>query len=296
MKRVLITGVTGYIGSRLARWLMQECEVYGLVREPLNLTNIRDIQSQIKLLYVDECYESIATALNVSRPDMIYHLAACCSSSHGPEQTPTLIHSNITFGAYLLEAASALGELPLVYAATIASHYKNAPYCPQNLYGATKQAFSDLLAYYTDAGLLRAVALVLSDTYGPGDHRPKVLNLVKQASQTGERLLFSDGEQDYDVVHIDDVVCAFVEAGKLLLRNHWKNKTFQVFSQEPLSLRETVEKMLQVNDLALNAEWGAHPNPERQIRQAIRVYPLLPGWKPKIKLDDGLRCFGNNFK
>lgn len=295
MKRVLITGVTGYIGSQLARRLVEDHEVYGLVREPLNLTYIGDIQSQLQLLYVDEGYESIASALKVSQPDMIYHLAACCANSHGPEQTPTLIRSNITFGAYLLEAASALGQLPLVYAATIASHYGNAPYRPQNLYGATKQAFSDLLAYYTDAGLLRAVALVLSDTYGPGDHRPKVLNLVKQASQTGEKLFLSDGQQDYDVVHIDDVVCAFMQAGQLLMDNHWKDEMFQVFSKRPLSLRETVERMLQVNDLVINAEWGVRPNSEREIRQAVRIYPPLPGWQPQVDLDAGLRCFGNEF-
>ena len=48
--RVLFTGITGYIGSNLARNLLSDCEVYGLIREPLNTTYIGDIQDQIHML------------------------------------------------------------------------------------------------------------------------------------------------------------------------------------------------------------------------------------------------------
>ena len=44
MRRVLITGITGYIGSHLARVLLPDWEVYGLVREPLRTEHIADIQ------------------------------------------------------------------------------------------------------------------------------------------------------------------------------------------------------------------------------------------------------------
>ena len=114
-----------------------------------------------------------------SQPELVYHLAAYYTGAHGAQVTPKLIASNITFGAYLLEAMAACSTSALVYASTVMTFYKEKTYCPLNLYAATKQAFSDLLAYYTDAGILRSVTLVLSDTYGPGDRRPKVLNLIR---------------------------------------------------------------------------------------------------------------------
>jgi len=292
MKRVLITGITGYIGSNLARQLLPNCEVYGLVRKPLNLTYLSDIQEKIHFLYYDGTLGSVPDALNTGKPDLVYHLATYYTGAHGWEQTPKLISSNITFGAYLLEAMSGCGCSALVYASTVMAHYQGEAYRPLNLYAAAKQALSDLLLYYTDAGLLRAVTLILSDTYGPGDQRPKILNLIKKAAQTGEKLELSDGGQDYDVVYIDDVVRAFQQAGQQLLqRPEWKNETFQVMPSEVHTLRQTVERMLAVNGITLNAGWGQRLQPEREIRQAVRLYPPLPGWEARTPLETGLRCF-----
>lgn len=291
MRRILITGVTGYIGSNLARALLPDCRVYGLVRQPVRTDYIADFQDQIHLLDFDGSYESMEAALREARPNLVYHLAAYYTGAHGAEETPRLIAANITMGAYLLEAMAAAGSPPLVYASTVMAHYGGVEYCPLNLYAATKQAFSDLLAYYTDAGLLRAVTLILSDTYGPGDHRPKVLNLIMRAARTGESLALSDGGQDYDIVHIDDVVRAFHLAGEQLVEGLWRNEQFQIVPEKPLSLRETVELMLRASGLTWDPAWGQRPAPQREIRQAVRIYPTLPDWRPQVSLSEGLRMF-----
>lgn len=292
MKRILITGITGYIGSNLAQNLLRNGEIYGLVRKPLNLEYLENAAAKIHFVYYDGSYNSMNVAIQESRPDLVYHLATYYTGMHGTEDVEKLIASNITLGAYLLEAMSSCKVPALVYATTYMTHYRDAVYCPVNLYAATKQAFSALLAYYTDAGFLRAATLVLSDTYGPDDHRPKVLNLVKRAAITGEAMAFSDGGQEYDVVHIDDVVRAFRMAGEELLANQaWKNEVFQVYSRYPLTLRQTVEQMLASRNLTLNAEWGKRPPPEREIRKAVRLYPAVPGWEPEVKLSDGLSQF-----
>ena len=289
MRRVLITGITGYIGSKLARELLTDCEVYGLVRKPLNLKYIADIVPNIQFVYYDGSYDSMSEALKLSQPDLVYHMAAYYTGSHGPEHIPKLLDSNITLGAHLLGAMAEHKISALVYASTIVAHYQGSEYRPLNLYAATKQAFSDLLAYYTDIGLVCAVSVVISDTYGPGDNRPKILNIIRQATKTGERVAFSSGEQVYDVIYIDDLVSAFRMAGEQLLQGAYQNAVFQAVPESPLSLRETVEKLLQVNGLKLNAGWGERPVPEREIREKIRLYPTVPNWEPQISLEEGLR-------
>jgi len=291
MKRVLITGVTGYIGSNLAQVLLPDCKVYGLVWQPVNMEYIADMRDKLHLLPFDGSYESMEAALGEAQPDLVYHLAASYTGGHGALEVPKLVASNITLGAYLLEAMVSFGVSKLVSVSTVMAHYEGAVYHPLNLYAATKRAFSDLLTYYTDAGLLQAVTLVLSDTYGPGDHRPKVLNLIKDAVRSGKVLELSDGGQDYDVVYIDDVIQAFCQAGTWVGNGSYPGGTFQVAAEHPLTLRETAEQMLQINGQTAKLLWNRRPTLKREIRKAVRIFPNLPGWKPEISLDEGLRRF-----
>lgn len=291
MKRILITGITGYIGSRLARRLLPEAEIYGLVRTPVNDEYVSGWKESVTLLPYDGTYASVEQAVQRSKPDLVYHLATYYTGRHGADDTPALIQSNLVFGAYLLEAMASCGCQYLIYASTVMAHYEGETYRPLNLYAATKHAFSDLMAYYADAGLMKTGTLILSDTYGPGDHRPKLLNLIRKAIQSGESLDLSTGTQDYDLVYIDDVTAAFELAGQQLLAGIWNNGVFQICSNQPLSLRETVERMLTLNGVDFSANWGKRESPQREMRSAVRIYPPLPGWSQHITIDEGLKRF-----
>lgn len=292
--RVLITGVTGYIGSHLARALLPDHEVWGLVREPLHTEYIAEFREQLHLVAVDGSYAGVEAAVREAQPELTYHLATYYTGSHGPEATPALVSSNITFGAYLLEAMSVCGCGALAYASTVMAHYGGAAYRPLNLYAATKQAFSDLLAYYTDAGLMRAVTLVISDTYGPGDRRSKVLNLIRQAVLQETALDLTSGRQIYDAVYIDDVVQGFICAASVLEQEGIAHRCFQLAADKPCSLRETVELMLEVNDLKFQANWGGRPDPDYMPEYPLHIFPAPPGWKPCVTLEDGLWRFWNS--
>lgn len=135
-------------------------------------------------------------------------------------------------GGYLLKAAFSQGFDKIVCAASITEFGQNGEYRPLTSYAVTKQTFRDL-AMYKDTDKIRVVTLVLSNTYGPGDLRPKVLNRVKEAIRTGEAFELSAGDQDYDAVYIDDVSmrllwqeerCLMIGAGKMrAIRPFWSS-------------------------------------------------------------------------
>lgn len=287
--RILITGITGYIGSHLARHLLQEHQVFGLVREPVNTTYIHDIQDKLTLLPYDGSGVSLLSQMNVCKPELVYHLATHYTGAHDIDNVTKLVNSNIALGAFLLEAMVACGCQNIIYASSVMEHYRGLEYCPLNLYAATKRAFYDLLCYYADAGMLHTGVLVLSDTYGPGDKRPKILNLIQRHMGTEVPLALSDGQQDYAVVYIDDVIRAFTLAGQQLCGGQWDHQIFQVYPEHSYTLRETVDKLLEISGTTLCAHWGERPPAEREIRRTVYLYPPVPGWTPQISLEEGLR-------
>lgn len=292
MARILLTGITGYLGSHLAQALLaQQHEIYALVRQPLNHTYLSGIEGRLQLCWYDGSFDSLLEAVQQSRPELVYHMAAYYTGGHGETETPKLIDSNIVLGGGLLEAMALCGGGKLVYPTSVMCHYRGELFCPLNLYAATKKAFSDLLSYYVDAGLLQAAEVTLSDTYGPDDRRPKVLNLVKQAVRTGRSLPLSAGEQDYDAVYVDDIVSGLIAAGASLAQKDIINPHFQLGSAQVHTLRETIELFLMVNGLSFQGQWGARPQEPRAQACTVRLFPAPPGWIPQVPLQEGLRRF-----
>lgn len=289
MSKILLTGITGYLGSSLAKKLLSEHEVYGLVREPVNLTYLQEIQNGVTLLPFDGTAKSVSQAMEQVQPELVYHMATHYTGSHAMQQVEQMLCANVTFGAYLLEAMAEQGVRKLIYTTTVMEHYQGETYNPLNLYAATKRAFFDLMCYYAQAGFLEFGTVVLSDTYGPKDKRGKILNLIRQAAEKGESIDLSDGQQDYALVYVDDVTRALYLAGQQLCAGQWKNQTYQVIPKEILSLRETVECMKQVCNMKVQTNWGVRSTPERDMRKAVVLYPPVPGWEAEISLKKGLK-------
>jgi GDP-4-dehydro-6-deoxy-D-mannose reductase len=109
--RVLITGVTGFVGSHLAEYaLAQEAEVYGACRWRSNTENIEAFRSRLQLVEADlRDQSSVREMLETARPEYIFHLAGqsqVMASWHAPVET---LHTNIIGQVHLLEALRQFG-------------------------------------------------------------------------------------------------------------------------------------------------------------------------------------------
>lgn len=297
--KILMTGITGFIGHHLGERLVNDGhEVYAIVRPT---SKIDELSENLRRNVQFHVYDKDNTVLDIitdlcvedRRPDVVYHLASLVlSSSHKFENIQDLIQSNITFGTELLDAMTSHQIKNFVNADTFAQHYEDTEYSPASLYGATKQCFKDIIQYYDEAENLKSISLCLFNTYGADDKGGRIFALLKKISETGETLKMSPGGQLIDIVYIDDVIEAFVLAGKLLAACKYDYcGTYGVSSTKPIPLREVVKIFESVAGKKLSIEWGGRPYRAREIMVPWSSYKLLPGWTPKVPLAEGIKKF-----
>ena len=289
-KVALVTGATGYVGSHLAKALVRDgWKVHALLREASDSSELGKSGKQIKLHRLSVQAAEIAQIVKEAKPDVVFHLASEVLIRHEMDDVEDLIESNILFGTQVLEGMAQAGSRNFVNAGSFWQHYGGAAYNPVNLYGATKQAFEAILAYYVQCHSICAVTLKLFDVYGPQDSRNKVFQQLNQAARTGEVLPMSPGEQLLDLVYIDDVVSAFLRAAEVLILGNQKlEPSYAVSSGRHISLKEVVSLYGRLTGHRPNVKWGGRPYREREVMKPWKG-PTLPGWKPEVNLETGIR-------
>lgn len=287
--KALVTGATGYIGTKLCQRLLADgWQVDVLVREtgrPLAQTLV----SKVTVHSYDGSTQSVMDAVAAAKPTVVFHLASLFIAEHRSEQVADLINSNLLFGTQLVEACARTGVKRFVNTGTAWQHYNNEDYNPVCLYAATKQAFEALLEYYVQACDIKVITLKLFDTYGPEDPRPKLFNFLEKASASGVALNMSKGEQLIDLVHIDDVITAFMIAAHRLLRGKVvQHERYAVSSGQPLALRMLVKIYIEVTKKNVQVNWNNRPYRDREVMVTWNKNTSLPDWIPNLDLSAGL--------
>ena len=153
-----------------------------------------------------------------------------------------------------------------------------------SLYAAMKQAFTDVLRYYSEVAGLPVVTLELTDTYGANDPRLKLLPILVRAAHAGTTLQMTDGSQLIDLLHVDDAVRALLATAAAT-----PGATYGASGGETMTLRELVARFEAVTGLSVDAEWGARAARPREMIRPWMVSDPPPGWAPQVALDDGIR-------
>jgi len=290
VKKALVTGATGYVGSHLTKALIRDgWDVAVMVRPSSSLDMLKSVRKEAAFFEVDGSISAMFEAVGTFKPDVVFHIAAMVVGEHKPEDIEPLITSNIIFGTQLLDAMAYHGISSIVNTSTYWEHYESKEYSPVNLYAATKRAFQNLLQFYVEARGVRAITLKLFDPYGSNDPRPKLLNLLMKLAETGETLAMSLGEQKIDLVHIDDVVKAYLVAAQRLLDDKVEShEEYGVGTGNPITLKKLVgilEKQIGKN---INIDWGARSYREREVMETCEHLAELKGWSAHVSIEEGV--------
>jgi len=289
-KKVLVTGATGFVGSHLiARMIKDKWDVHIIIRDLSELKSIEQYVGKIKYHIHDGSTEGLVHIVKRAKPAFVIHLASLFLARHEVKDIIPLIKSNIIFGTQLLEAMAQNEVKYLINTGTSWQHYHDQKYDPVCLYAATKQAFEDIIKYYVEANSFKVITLKLFDTYGPGDPRPKLFNLLKSTVKSGRLLKMSPGQQKIDLVYIDDVIEAYMIAAKRIIKNKEKNSDYAIASSKPVTIKKLISIFEKIVGVKLNVRFGARPYRHREVMRPWGKGRRLPGWEPKTNIYDGIR-------
>jgi nucleoside-diphosphate-sugar epimerase len=215
--RVLITGGTGFIGSRLALHYLSRgdsVKVLGQENTAAEVANSNSLKAQgadVILASVANRNRLFEVAQGV---DLVYHFAAAQHEANVPDQH--FWDVNVTGTRNLLEASVAAGVQRFVHGSTIGVYgsslagvmHEQSPVHPDNIYGRTKLEGEKLVLSFQDK--LPVVVIRISETYGPGDYR--LLKLFK-AIQKRVFFMIGNGRNMHHLIYIDDLIDGFILAG-----------------------------------------------------------------------------------
>ena len=306
-KRVLITGGLGFIGSNLARALVHLGTDVTLVDSLIpeyggNLFNIDHIQERVKI-NISDVRDPFAMAYLVQGKDYLFNLAGQTSHLDSMHDPKTDLDINAAAQLSLLEACRKHNPaIKIVFASTRQLYGKPAylpvdeqhPIRPVDVNGINKLAGEWYHLLYNNVYGMRACALRLTNTYGPGmrikDARQTFLGIWVRFLLEGKTIkVFGDGLQLRDFNYVDDCVEALMIAGASDIAN---GKVYNLGSKEVVSLKALAELM---TGLGYGGTFELIPFPPE--RKAIDIgdyysdFSLITkelGWKPQIGLREGL--------
>lgn len=295
--KIVVTGVTGFIGNAIVeRLLKEDNDLYVIIRPD---TNTSSLPENIHTFIDDGNTNNMQSFFQDIKPDGVMHLASLVLVNHDLDDIETLIVSNVLFSTRLLEASVNSNVKWFINTGTFWQNYNDEAYNPVNLYAATKQAFEDIAKYYYKTQKINFVTIKLNDTFGANDTRSKIFNLWGRAVQNQENLGMSPGEQIIDISYIENIVDAYMQMLTQLQSDDtykYAGDVFAVNSEERMSLKDLAKLYEEVTQTTVDITWGGRPYRDREVMVPWTKGKPVPGWKQKVSMHDAIATVMNKGK
>lgn len=290
-KRVLITGIDGFVGSSLSEKIASYgAKVYGLSKR-IEKKNI------IKANILD--YTAIDNFIRDSKIDICFHLAGESLVEAGQLNPHHTYKINIEGTLNILESARKNNLKRIIVAST--SHvygHNKVPYYegytpkPTRPY-ETSKACTDLIAQsYAKSFDLPVLIPRFVNIYGPGDlHFNRLIPKTIRSVLSNEHILMWGGEAVRDYLYIEDALDAYIQLAAIDLKNVGDNRIFNFGAGERISVKEIIEKIVKLSGENISIKKiKEERNKEIEVQYvSFNKATKLLGWKPKTSLDEGLK-------
>lgn len=302
MKKAVVTGGAGFIGSHLVEALVQR-GFQTVVVDNLSSGSWTKIpySARDKIRCVEsDCLDAEVLDEACRGADCIFHLAAVSSVEASLRDPLASIRSGEMALLGVLESARRCGVANVVYASSAAVYgnpvklplAEDHPLQPLSFYGVSKLSGEQYLRTFAELTRSRATALRFFNVYGPRQDPANpysgVISKFIAAAEAGQSLtIFGNGGQTRDFIYVSDVVAALLAAGE---RRGGRFEVFNVASGEPVSVTALAKLVGEARGTTIAPVHA--PAREGEIRNSVgdtsRTRSVL-GLEAKVPLADGLK-------
>ena len=272
MKKILLTGSTGFVGSAILNELSKNYIVYCLNRKKLKQSN------KYKNIYF-KSYDDLKSKLRKIQADTVIHCATHYVKYHDVKDINKLSNSNILFGNIILENLSSMKVKNFINFSTVWENYNGIKDNYFNLYSVYKKCFSNLLKYYEKKSLnTNFYNLFISDTFGENDKRPKIINVLKNNYKKSLNTNIISSKLYLNLLNIKDIVNSI----SVIIKN--KPGHYNLVNNKNYSMSQIINAINNKNNKKIKIKWLS----EKQIKERIFKNKKLIGWTPKNSTLDNI--------
>jgi len=309
MKKALITGITGFVGSHLAEYLLAiDVEVSGTIRWRSRTENIEHIKNEITLVEGDvrDAY-SMRSVVDKTQPDYVFHLAGQTfvpTSWHAPVET---FITNVIGTMNLLEAVRKSNCDPVIHIAGSSEEYglvhpdelpikETNPLRPMSPYGVSKVA-QDLLSrqYHMSYGLKVVVTRAFNhtgprrgDTFVTSNFAKQIVEIQKGLREPVIYVGNLNAQRDFSDVR--DIVRAYW----LAVNKGEYGEVYNICSEKVRTIQSILDLLLSISPVS-NIHVKQDPSRMRPsdvniLRGDCSKFRKKTGWEPEIPFEKTVRA------
>jgi len=300
MKKVIVTGGCGFIGSHLVDELLKK-KVKVIVLDSLisgRISNLNLKNKNLKFIKCDISKYNKKFSNYFKNVDTVFHLAALADIVPSINNPQLYFSTNVQGTLNILKASQNNSIKKIVYAAS-ASCYgipkkfptdENSIISLQYPYALTKKLGEDLLIHWSKVYKMNVTSLRLFNVFGTRSRTSGAYGAVfgvflAQKINNKPLTIVGNGKQTRDFVYVTDVAKAFYKAGKLK-RN---GDIINIGSGIETSVNE-IAKVISKKKIFIPKRPGEPDRSKANIKKAKSILK----WKPKIKVGDGIKIMLNN--
>ncbi len=294
MKKVLVTGGAGFVGSHLVNGLIEKKIKVNII-DNLSTGKKKNLNKKAFFFEGDIRNKKILNRA-IKGCDTVYHLAAKTHLQESIAKPSECIEINVTGTANIIEEclkkkiaivyASSCSLYPLNYNKKISEKDAINPSTP---YALSKYLSEELLNFYSQRNKLKTCILRCFNIYGPnqnnnGFYSAVIPIFIKNAKKNNFLILNNTGSQKRDFVYVSDVVDAYIACGIKKIQG-----TYNIGSGKSISIKNLANKIIKIckkglkkngPNLSFDAKFSCS-----DISLAFKKF----NFKPRIKLEEGIK-------